>query len=127
MAFGLFALAFGMFGRMFLLRYRRGWAVGAVLGALVAFASLLGTWFRSNLDVSSHIQHVDPLGGDWIALIVLTGLTVLFGAAVIWPIWLALVHLFLPARTGASLLEWQRSLSEPKAIWERAAPALGRD
>jgi hypothetical protein len=70
---------------------------------------------------------VDPLGGDWHALMVLTGLTVLFGAVVIWPIWLALVHLFLPSRTGASLLEWQRSLSEPKALWERATPALGRD
>ena len=127
MAFGLFALAFGMFGRMFLLRFRRGWAVGAVLGALVLMAASLGAWMRATVDVRSHVQYVEPLGSDWHALLLLTALTVLFGAIVVWPIWLALVHLFLPSRTGASLLEWQRSLSQPKPAWERAGPALGRD
>ena len=117
-AFGLLALACGMFGRMFLLRWRLGWAVGGVLGALVLLASLLGTWARA-ADFGAARAPIPPIGFDFQVLLFGTALTVVFGATVIWPIWMALVHLFLPSRTAAALLEWQRGLS-------RAAPTLAR-
>ena len=116
-AFGLFALAFGMFGRMFLLRFRRGWAVGGVLGALVLLASLLGTWLRV-VDRGTR-GFVAPLGWDFQVLLIGAALTVVFGAIIVWPVWLALAHLFLPSRTAAALLDWQRSISS-------GAPALAR-
>lgn len=120
MAFGLFALAFGMFGRMLLLRWRHGWAVGGVLGALVLLASLLGTWARAaDFGSRSTPTAVAPIGFDFQVLLFGTALTIVFAAVVVWPVWLALVHLFLPSRTAAALLEWQRALS-------RGAPALAR-
>ena len=119
MAFTLFALAFGMFGRMLLLRWRRGWAVGAVLGALVMTAAYTGAWFRANVHVSYGRGVVLPIGGDFQVLLLGTALTIVFAAVVVWPIWLALAHLFLPARTAAALLNWQRSMMS-------AAPALAR-
>ena len=117
-AFALFALAFGMFGRMFLLRWRHGWAVGGVLGALVLVAALGGTWMRA-ADFGTRGTVVAPVGFDFQVLLMATALTIVFAAMVVWPIWLALVHLFLPSRTAAALLEWQRSVS-------RGAPALAR-
>ena len=117
-AFAIFALAFGMVGRMMLLRWRRGWAVGAVLGGLVFFASSLGAWFRGYVDIQrNYAPH--PLGLDFQLLLVATGLTVVFAAVVVWPIWLALTHLFLPARTAAALLDWQRSIPSAEPILAR--------
>ena len=117
-AFCIFAILFGMFGRMFLLRWRRGWAVGAVLGTLVIFAALMGTWLRVT-ELSDRRGPIAPLGTDFQLLLLGTGATILFGAVVVWPIWLALTHLFLPSRTAAALLDWQRSMSG-------GAPALAR-
>jgi hypothetical protein len=117
-AFALFALAFGMFGRMLLLRWRHGWAVGGVLGALVLLAALGGTWMRA-ADFGNARAAVAPVGLDFQVLLFASALTIVFAAMVVWPIWLALVHLFLPSRTAAALLEWQRSMS-------RGAPELAR-
>ena len=118
-AFSIFALAFGMFGRMFLLRWRRGWAVGAVLGLLVVLATWVGAWLRA-YDRPARGAPVLPLGGDFQVLLFCTALTVTLGALVVWPVWMALAHLFLPSRTAAALLEWQRS--EPAG-----APTLARE
>ena len=117
MAFTIFALAFGMFGRMLLLRWRRGWAVGAVLGVLVMLAAWGGAWLRAH-DRPDRVPAL-PVGGDFQMLLLATALTVTLAATVVWPIWLALTHLFLPARTAAALLEWQRSIPA-------AAPELAR-
>ena len=110
--------AFGMFGRMMLLRWRRGWLVGAVLGGLVLFASWLGEWFRAAVDLRGEALF-HPLLSDFHLLLVATALTVLFAAVVVWPIWLALAHLFLPARTAAALLDWQRSIPSAEPILAR--------
>jgi hypothetical protein len=39
---------------------------------------------------------------------------------IVWPVWLALTHLFLPAKTAAALLDWQRSLSQSESSKEPA-------
>ena len=52
-------------------------------------------------------------------LLIYTGLTLVISALIVWPIWLALVYLFLPDRTAKALLEWQQSMSS-------GAPALAR-
>ena len=119
MAFGIFALAFGMVSRMFLLRWRRGWAVGCVLAALVMLAVHLGAWFRSTMDFGGRGAVVLPMGIDMHVLIIATGVTLLFAAVVVWPIWLALVHLFLPARTARALLDWQRSIPDAPGVLAR--------
>ena len=119
MAFTTFALAFGMFGRMMLLRWRRGVAVGAVLGALVILASYAGAWFRGHIDAPRYQAVTLSLGDDFQMLLLATGLTVTIAAVIVWPIWMALAHLFLPARAAAALLDWQRGRA-------RAAPELAR-
>src|SRR5258705_2215230 len=53
-AFGLFGLAFGLFGRMLLLRWRRGYIVGIVLGLLMMMAILLGARLRQ-FDLSAKV------------------------------------------------------------------------
>jgi hypothetical protein len=118
MAFTLFALAFGMFGRMLLLRWGRGWAVGAVLGVLVMSACYTGAWFRGRVDFRGQAVAA-PVGADFQMLLLYTGLVLTLAAVIVWPIWLALAHLFLPERTARALLDWQRSVSS-------AAPALAR-
>jgi hypothetical protein len=117
-AFAVFALAFGTVSRMLLLRWRRGWAVGAVLGGLVLVAAGLGVWFRGAVELGGRAQRL-PLGIDFQMLLVATWLTLIFAAMVSWPIWLALTHLFLPARAASALLDWQRSIPA-------AAPTLAR-
>jgi hypothetical protein len=118
-AFTVFALAFGMVGRMLLLRWRNGLAVGGVLGALVLMASYAGAWFRGNIDLPNGNGVALPIGGDFQVLLLCTALTIVFAAVIVWPIWMALAHLFLPTRTAAALLDWQRSVAS-------AAPALAR-
>jgi hypothetical protein len=118
-AFAIFALAFGMFGRMLLLRFRRGWAVGGVLGALVLMASYFGAWFRVNIDRPSHMTAALPIGMDFQLLLLGAALTIVFAAVVVWPIWLALTHLFLPSRTASALLDWQRSIPSTAPILAR--------
>ena len=123
MAFVCFALAFGAIGRMLLLRWRHGWAVGAVLAALVLLAVQLGAWSRENLE-SRNITVTGPPAQDFHLLSVGGAATLVFGAVIVWPVWLALTHLFLPPKTATALLEWQRSLSARQREPDRE-PALG--
>jgi hypothetical protein len=117
-AFTIFGLAFGMFGRMLLLRWRRGWAVGAVLGVLVVLAAYGGMCLHV-LEPRGVAPPPPPVGFDFQMLLVGGGLIVLFGAVVVWPVWMALAHLFLPTRTAQALLQWQRNIPA-------GAPALAR-
>jgi hypothetical protein len=119
MAFSLFALAFGMVGRMLLLRWRRGVAVGAVMGGLVMLACYTGAWFRAYVDAPRGTSIALPVGDDFQMLLLATAATVTLAAVIVWPIWMALTHLFLPARTAGALLDWQRSVGS-------AAPVLAR-
>ena len=119
MAFGVFGLAFGMFGRMLLMRWRRGVAVGAVLGGLVMLASYLGAWFRGYMDAPRNSVVTMPVGDDFQTLLLGTFAVVTLAAVIVWPIWMALAHLFLPTNTANALLDWQRNR------WA-AAPALAR-
>src|SRR5690554_158197 len=95
---------------MLLLRWRSGSVVGGILGGLVADMMLFGTTYMAwqrDIDYS-------PYSPGFLSLCILTGLCVCAGAAVVWVIWTALAHLFLPPRTAAALLDWQRSLATPR-------------
>jgi hypothetical protein len=111
----IFALAFGIVGRMLLLRWRRGWAVGLVLGALVSSAYLLGGWF-TYWERQEHYAIVSPFSADFILLVLISAATVAAGAAVAWSIWSGLAKLLLPAPAATSMLAWQRSMSDPSSL-----------
>jgi hypothetical protein len=112
-AFTLFGLGFGLFGRMLLLRWRRGWAVGLVLAALVLLSIELGARFAwGRLD--RQVVEVPPLGRDYHVLAAGTALAVVLGAAVVWPLWRAMAHLFLPAGAARAMLDWQRLAPETR-------------
>jgi hypothetical protein len=103
-AFMLFALAFGMFARMLLLRWKRGYLVGAWLAALALGAVTLGTALR-RLDFEIPIRW--PWSSDFLTLLAITALTIITGASIVWAIWSGLVHVFLPRATACALLDWQ--------------------
>jgi hypothetical protein len=119
-AFACFAIAFSTVGRMLLLRWGRGWIVGLVLAALVLAAVQTGAWCRQNID-GRWTHATGPPGADFHLLTLGGAGAIVFGAMVVWPIWLALTHLFLPSKTAAALLDWQRSLSQKEF---RKEPAL---
>jgi len=106
-AFGCLGLGFGLVGRMLLLRWRRGYLVGLVLAGLVLAAVLGGARFRQ-FDLSSKLN---PYTWEFFSMALVGASMVVIGAWIVWPIWMVLVKLFLPARTGAVLLDWQRSMS----------------
>ena len=113
MAFAMFAVIFGTVSRMFLLRWRRGVLVGAVLGAVAGAAVMIGAWLRS-FEVTRWTHTVpSPFTLDLLILVVWAAGIIALGAVIVWPIWLSLVHLFLPKRTAQSLIDWQNSLSQP--------------
>ena len=117
LAFSIFGLFFGMFSRMLLLRWRRGYAVGMVLAALVAIAISLGALAESTGDnVATH-----PFTREFLLCIGTAAVTITLGASIVWGVWTALVAVFLPKATGAALLDWQRSLSN------RPVSALARE
>ena len=118
LAFTLFGLGFGMFSRMLLLRWRRGYMIGLVLAVLVCAAIYLGAHLRQMGWNPPPPHFMTP---DFLLLLASAFLTIVLGSAVAWPIWAALVRLFLPKRTGDALLEWQRGQSD------RAAAALARE
>ncbi len=110
LAFALFGLPFGMVSRMFLLRWKRGWLVGGVLALLVFAAVVLGAEFQRS-ELSRRGAVAQPVATDLYLVALIGCLCVTLGAAVVWPIWMSLAHLFLPRRTAAALLDWQRSFS----------------
>jgi hypothetical protein len=114
-AFGLFALGFGMVGRMLLLRWRRGYAVGLVLSALVCAAIWLGAMWHK-WDREHHSPKLpSPITGDFVTCLMLTAGCLVLGTVIVWGIWSALAHIFLPRATCQALLEWQRSQSNESA------------
>jgi hypothetical protein len=107
LAFSMFGLAFGMVGRMLLLRWRRGHRVGGVLAVLAGLAVALGATIEgAGQNVSRH-----PFTREFNLCIASAAVTVALGASIVWGIWVALVTVFLPRRTGQALLEWQANLS----------------
>ncbi|HEY7119969.1 MAG TPA: hypothetical protein VH475_25495 [Tepidisphaeraceae bacterium] len=115
LAFGLFGLAFGLVGRMLLLRWRRGYLVGLSLAALVCTAVVLGAKIRHWEGHGPSTSLPSPFTVDFVSAIVLTVLALILGASVVWGIWSALAYVFLPKRASQALLEWQRSLSNRSA------------
>jgi hypothetical protein len=110
----LFALAFGAVGRMLLLRWRRGYLVGVCLAALVCGGLVLGAYWRKWAGAED-VALPPPWTGDFVGVLATTGVTLMLGAMVVWGVWTALAHVFLPRRTSEALLDWQRSLSNPAA------------
>jgi hypothetical protein len=116
LGFSLFGLAFGMFGRMLLLRWRTGYRVGFVLAGLVALAIVLGASIYGWAEGAA--EH--PFTRDFTMCIASAATTTALGASIVWGIWFALVTVFLPRETGRALLDWQRNLSS------RSVSALAR-
>jgi hypothetical protein len=114
LAFGTFGIAFGMFGRMLLLRWRRGHMVGLVLSGLVCLAVMIGAMLRK-FDREQEVPLPLPFTTDFVVCLGATAVALTLGASVVWGIWVALAHLFLPKTTSRALLEWQRTLSNPSA------------
>jgi hypothetical protein len=118
-AFSTFALAFGVFGRMLLLRWRRGYAVGLTLSTLVCLAVILGAYLRTRRR-DYDIPAPPAFTSDFFVVLTVTVVALTLGASSVWGIWTALVHVFLPRRTARALLDWQSALSD------RAASDLAR-
>jgi hypothetical protein len=113
-AFSISGFFFGAFGRMLLLRWRRGYLVGLTLAILVCLALSLGAqWRKSGYRGDASLP--SPFTVDFLMTLVIAFSALLLGASVVWGIWSALVTVFLPKRTGAALLEWQRSQSTAAA------------
>lgn len=117
----LFALVFGMVGRMLLLRWRRGWLVGLTLAGLVCLAFVIGAYWRRFTRGDEDSPLPSPLSGEFLGLLATIAVTLTLGASIVWGIWVAVAHLFLPRRTSQALLDWQRTLSD------RPAAGLARD
>jgi hypothetical protein len=115
-AFGLFALFFGMFSRMLLLRWRRGFAVGLVLSVLVCAAVWVGAIWRK-WDRESYQPQIlpSPVTTDFMTCLLVTVASLTLGTVIVWGIWSTLAHIFLPRATCEALLEWQRSQSNESA------------
>lgn len=111
----LFALVFGMVGRMLLLRWRKGYLVGLTLGALVCMAFVIGAYWNRYTRGDDDVPLPSPLSGEFVGLLATIGVTLTLGASVVWGIWVAVAHLFLPRRTSRALLDWQRTLSNHRA------------
>lgn len=118
LAFGSFALAFGLVSRIFLLRWRNAGIVGLVLCGLVILTVYIGTQFRFTLINTRSAWTLNP---SWAALFGWTGGLVFLGCLIAWPVWVGLAKLFLPPATAEQFIQYQRSLSD------RPVAALGRD
>ena len=114
-ALTLLALGFGLVGRMFALRWRRGLFVGSVLGLLVVLSFGLGALFRQ---LESGIETTPFIWDFWI-IANFSAAMVIAGASVAWPIWAGVVRLVTPRTTADAFLEWQRGLSQKTATLAR--------
>jgi hypothetical protein len=100
LAFSLFAFAFGLIGRMLLLRWRSSALVGVSLSALVCVAIYAGIRFT----VWERQLKAPAMSVDWAVMMGVTAAGIMLGCVLIWPIWAGLVKLFLPARASEVLL-----------------------
>lgn len=109
----LFSVGYGQFGRMLLLRWRRGLIIGPILGALVVLALVVGAHLRYyELSGRSSTTFLEtPLQPAFLAYLFWAMLGVCAGAASAWGVWLSLVHLFLPKKAATALIEWQKQMS----------------
>jgi hypothetical protein len=105
----LLAAAFAGVGRMLLLRWRRGLILGLAIGGLVAVALTCGAFFRQ---WEYHEPLPQPITFDFILYAACALAGACAGAAIVWGIWVALAHAFLPKHAAAVLLEWQRAMSK---------------
>jgi hypothetical protein len=123
MGFGIFALAFGMLGRMLLLRWRRGYLIGLTLSALVCGAICLGAMWRK-WDWENYNRTAPlPFTPGFLLCLLLTVVCMTLAASIAWGIWSALAHIFLPKATCEALLDWQRSQSnESASFFARSGP-----
>jgi len=101
---------FGAVGRMLLLRWLRCWLVGLILAAWVALMMIAGAQYQA----WDQELAWSPLTVDFFALAAASGLGAGAGGAVVWWIWVGLVHLFLPKRWAGALLDWQRAMWTPR-------------
>jgi hypothetical protein len=117
LAVTLFAAAFGAVERMILLRWRRSYVVGAILGLLVAGALALGAHlnriFENEPDIPS------PFAFDFLMLMAWAFAAVLLSATLVWPVWALLVKAFLPRNAATALLSWQREGWKPATALAR--------
>jgi hypothetical protein len=112
LAFAIFGLSWGIFARMLLLRWPRGWKVGLVLALLAGIAIWLGVALRrTDLSDAEQARHGWPFHAAFIQMNLLGLGCIVLGASIAWGTWVMLVKAFLPKRTADALLEWQRSLS----------------
>jgi hypothetical protein len=113
----LFAMAYAMIGRMLLLRWRHGVLIGLVLGALVALAMDTG----ANLQFIENPRQLPRPEAEGFLLYLFCGfLGAVAGASCAWGVWLSLVTAFLPKRAATALIEYQRAMSLPKTLIDRA-------
>jgi hypothetical protein len=101
LAHGVFGLAFGLVGRMLLLRWRKSGIVGVILAALVIAATATGAWLNRHFGSS-------PFTVDYWIILLLAGGCVWFGALIAWPIWRGIVKLFVPRQWADPLLDWMQ-------------------
>jgi hypothetical protein len=108
----LFAAAYGMVGRMLLLRWARGTYVGMALGAAVAVALCCGAYVQW-WDYTDRVDVVipQPIGPGFTTYLLCAFAGAVMGAACVWGIWMSLVRVFLPPRAATALLDWQRAMS----------------
>lgn len=125
-AFGIFAFVFGCVARMLLLRWRRGPMVGLGVAVYVLTAVTLGAsvQYWESLDDGFPMQ--SPYRGGMFFLLAYTAVVLIFASTIVWPIWAGVVKVFLPKRAATILLDWQRSMSDPKAS-EHLRSAFARE
>lgn len=104
--FVFFGLLYGAIGRMLLLRRGNGLFVAIGLAAAEWLAFWVGAYLWSNRSDSASFAVLAAT-----LLPIVPVVATITGALIVWPIWFTLVHLFLPKRTAAFVLDWQRSLS----------------
>lgn len=104
--FGLsiLGLGFGLVGRMFLLRWRNGFLVGAAMGGLVVLALVIGALFRQ---YEREIAASPFIWDFWIIATAIAAL-IIAGATISWPLWSLCVRLVMPRETALTFLAWQR-------------------
>jgi hypothetical protein len=118
----LFAAAFAAVGRMLLLRWRRGLLIGVTIASLVVLALMIG----AHLEQSWYYEPLpSPMTFEFILYLMCAFTGACIGGAVVWGIWLALAHAFLPKKTSAALIEWQRAMSEDHRTVNVAADERG--